>query len=87
MTTEDANAAASTYLNNMSLSDLNITSSETNDSVFTNILGNELSISSKSNLDLISSNNTSLSQLEQYISNEEADNIYKEILNKQFFKE
>lgn len=87
MTTEDANAAASKYLNNVSISDLSINSSNTYDSVFTNILGNELNISSNSNIDLISSNFNSISQLEQYISDKEADNIYKEILNKQFFKE
>jgi hypothetical protein len=87
MTTEDINAAANTYLNNINLSDLNINSSEVYDSIFTKILDNELNVSSNSNLNLISSNNTSLSQLEQYISNEEADNIYNEILNKQFFKE
>ncbi len=85
ITTEDANAAASTYLNNVSLSDLNINSSDAYDSVFTKILGNELSVSTNSNLDLISSNNNSLSQLEQYINDNEADNIYKEILNKKFF--
>jgi len=85
ITTEDANAAASTYLNNVSLSDLNINSSDAYDSVFTKILGNELSVSTNSNLDLISSINNSLSQLEQYINDNEADNIYKEILNKKFF--
>ena len=87
MTTEDVNAAANTYLNNINLSDLNINSSEAYDSVFTNILDKELNIGNNSNLNLISSNNTSLSQLEQYISDEDANNIYKEILNKQFFKE
>ena len=87
MTTEDVNAAANTYLNNISLSDLNINSSEAYDSVFTNILDKEFNIGNNSNLNLISSNNTSLSQLEQYISDEDANNIYKEILNKQFFKE
>ena len=87
MTTEDVNAAANIYLNNANLSELNINSSEAYDSIFTKILGSELNVSNNSNLDLISSNNNSLSQLEQYISDEEAENIYKEILNKKFFKE
>jgi hypothetical protein len=87
LTSDEVSAAANNYLNDISLSDIDLNSSDTYDSVFTKILGNELNVNSNSNFDLFSSNNTSLAQLEKYINNEEADDIYNEILNKQFFKE
>ncbi len=84
MTPDEVASAASNYINNVSLSDININSSGVYDSIFTKILGNELSISSNLNLDQISSNNSNLLQFEQYINDKEADNIYNEILNKKF---
>ncbi len=87
LTSDEVSAAANNYLNDISLSDIDLNSSDTYDSVFTKILGNELNVNSNSNFDFFSSNNTSLAQLEKYINNEEADDIYNEILNKQFFKE
>ncbi len=87
MNSEEINNTLSDYLSNVNYSQLNLSSSADYDSVFTNILGSELNPGSNINLDLISYNTSGLSQLEDYISENEAENIYNEILNKNFFKE
>ena len=87
MTSAEIAAVANNYLNDVNLTEMNLNSSDIYDSVFTKMLGNELTINSNTNLDLIASNDAGLTQLEKYINNENAEAIYNEIMNKQFFKE
>ena len=87
MTSAEIAAVANNYLNDVNLTEMNLNSSDIYDSVFTKMLGNELTINSNANLDLIASNDAGLTQLEKYINDENAEAIYNEIMNKQFFKE
>ncbi len=87
MTSAEIAAVANNYLNDVNLTEMNLNSSDIYDSVFTKMLGNELTINSNTNLDLIASNDAGLTQLEKYINDENAEAIYNEIMNKQFFKE